>query len=519
MTLHGWESAVDGRRVLLDESVVRDLRLLAIEGFTALRRRGLEIGGLLVGKSDSGELRVEDFEQVPCEHRYGPSYALSDTDRENLATLLAQPQRPGTRVVGFFRSFTARDPLIEEADEAFVSAHFPECDFVFLMLQPYSAERCLAGIRFFRDGVLQPASDEPPFAFEPNRMPVMQLVIQESAAQPEESAAQPEESASQPEQFATQPEEAAPQPEQSAAQPEEAAPLLEQSAAPPEEPGPQLEQPAAQPEAVRLPPRPILPPARRTRTETSPVQPVELRGWSAQPAPTRSAVLVPGMVCLAALLGALGVYELNPGGRNKPPASTPPAFAELKLDARESGGKVLVSWDAAAARSLSASHGALTIADGDAQQEIELNQPQIASGQYTYAAAHPGVGIRLTLSSEGRTVASEAVRLTPVAREAPPAAAASPAAPSPASGAPLVVHEVHPFIPEGIRSRIREQVVVPVEVRVGEHGRVLSARADAAAGDSVHRYLVSQAVKAARQWRFKPPPAPTVTTIQFTFAP
>src|SRR3954452_7800264 len=100
-----WKSPRDGPAVLLDESVVRGLRQLAIDGFVALPRRGIEVGGVLLGISHSEEVKLEGFEEVPCEHRYGPSYALSESDRAALRDLLAGWPAAKPPVVGFFRSF------------------------------------------------------------------------------------------------------------------------------------------------------------------------------------------------------------------------------------------------------------------------------------------------------------------------------------------------------------------------------------------------------------------------------
>src|SRR5205823_7030468 len=106
----------EGRRVLLSASLMRDLRSRAIEGFVSLPKRGVEIGGILFGHVRSESLQIEGFEEAPCEHRYGPSYALSEADRARLSELLAQRQGGGSLpVVGFFRSFTSRGPVIEAA--------------------------------------------------------------------------------------------------------------------------------------------------------------------------------------------------------------------------------------------------------------------------------------------------------------------------------------------------------------------------------------------------------------------
>jgi outer membrane biosynthesis protein TonB len=89
------------------------------------------------------------------------------------------------------------------------------------------------------------------------------------------------------------------------------------------------------------------------------------------------------------------------------------------------------------------------------------------------------------------------------------------------------VHEVQPDIPAGIRSRLATEVKIPVAVRVNERGRVLSAQVEDTSGsaDGLHRYLVGQAEKAAREWQFTPArtrtgiPIPSDKTIQFVITP
>src|SRR5690349_6801119 len=71
------QKAPDGTAVLLAASAVKSLRMRTIEAFTSLPRRGMEIGGLLYGEASPGETRIHAFEEVACEHRYGPSYTLS----------------------------------------------------------------------------------------------------------------------------------------------------------------------------------------------------------------------------------------------------------------------------------------------------------------------------------------------------------------------------------------------------------------------------------------------------------
>ena len=71
--------------MFLSATTVRELRAKAIQAFLSLPRRGVETGGLLFGSQRDGQLFIQRFEEVACEHRYGPSFALSNDDRARLA--------------------------------------------------------------------------------------------------------------------------------------------------------------------------------------------------------------------------------------------------------------------------------------------------------------------------------------------------------------------------------------------------------------------------------------------------
>jgi hypothetical protein len=79
------------------------------EAFAAAPHRGAETGGILLGRREEDRIVVEDFEPVPSEHRFGPSYRLSDTDRELLQETLEWFRgvaQPGVSVLGLYRSHT-----------------------------------------------------------------------------------------------------------------------------------------------------------------------------------------------------------------------------------------------------------------------------------------------------------------------------------------------------------------------------------------------------------------------------
>lgn len=494
MALYGWDSPDDGRRVLLSERIVLELRTLAINGFVALPRRGVEVGGILFGEAGSGEVRIEGFEEVSCEHRYGPSYALSEADRAVLSEILAARRGGRLPVVGFFRSFTARDPVIEQADETFVREHFPSGDFVYLMLKPLSAENCVASFRFFRDGeLLSEETEGAAFAFDPRQMAI-----------PEPAHA-----------LAMKAQEEPPAPPQSYGTWEEAADTETPAMPPPYRArlGAQETEPLAMPAPYRM------------RQEVE----------DAEPARRRVRWWIPALVCLASAVAGAVIFELWTLERA-------PRWTELHLDARPVGGRLQVSWDGNAPRAVHAMRGLLAVTDGDIHRDLYLDPGQILAGKYVYTPSHAEVALRLILYANGLGVTGDAIRVaglpnaTPPSRvpspEAQPAASAdraapieTPAEPESVAVPPSAVHEVQPHIPEGIRSRLAEQVVIPVEVEVNERGRVVRAVAEMRSGDGVRRYLAEQAQKAAREWRFTPARTKAgehvaaSKTIDFVFAP
>jgi hypothetical protein len=94
----------------------------------------------------------------------------------------------------------------------------------------------------------------------------------------------------------------------------------------------------------------------------------------------------------------------------------------------------------------------------------------------------------------------------------------------PLTAAARAVREFQPFVSEGIRGRIEERIVVPVTVQIDAAGRVVSASPEGD-GDTVYRYLASQAARAAKLWRFEPArsadgtAAASTKTLHFVFTP
>jgi hypothetical protein len=300
------------------------------------------------------------------------------------------------------------------------------------------------------------------------------------------------------------------------------APTAQMAAAEP--PAPESPPELKAPLPIEKPPSMLLPVYRRPEAPRWAEETLDL------PARTRWRLRwwLPVAICLiSGVVGAV-IYELWTLARE-------PRWVELHLDARPAGKQLEVSWDANAPRAADATRALLGVNDGGEHHDIELTPEQVRAGKYSYTPAHGDLALRLILYAKGVGVAGDAVHLsaipnlveTPSAdRAAEPVAAPSETVPEPkAAVPPSTVHEVQPRIPAGIRSRLQEQIVVPVIVRIDEKGRVTGASAAARGGDGVHRYLAEQAESAARQWRFTPAKSSRGTrlasskTLHFVFEP
>src|SRR5262245_54041630 len=76
-------------------SVVDGLEAAVRDGMQPIPGRGLEIGGVLLGRikknRDGVVVEIDNYQPLECEHAAGPSYLLSANDRDRLAKCI----RPG----------------------------------------------------------------------------------------------------------------------------------------------------------------------------------------------------------------------------------------------------------------------------------------------------------------------------------------------------------------------------------------------------------------------------------------
>jgi hypothetical protein len=148
-----WEAPGAGAVVHISLDLIDRLSADVMRGFGAVRKRGAEIGGLLVGSVEEGAptlVRVTDYVTVPCEYRRGPSYLFTEEDSPAFEEAFNRVQP-----IGYFRSHT-RDGFELESDDVDLLDHFfTNPSSVALLIRPDLRNNSVAGIFLRENGQFQ----------------------------------------------------------------------------------------------------------------------------------------------------------------------------------------------------------------------------------------------------------------------------------------------------------------------------------------------------------------------------
>lgn len=153
-----WEVPAKPVSIHVNLDVVDRLGMAVTDGFKSLPRRGLETGGLLLGRSRRNGpgviLELEDFEALDSEHVVGPSYLLSSADRKTLEERLAWRKSGAGKwgVVGFYRSHTRKDFAVTVEDIDLFSGYFGRASDIFLLIKSNEMGPPTAGFIIREDG-------------------------------------------------------------------------------------------------------------------------------------------------------------------------------------------------------------------------------------------------------------------------------------------------------------------------------------------------------------------------------
>lgn len=349
---HTWRNA--SRSIRLRLSVMNAIQGEVMEGFTAVPRRGAEVGGILLGRMhDNGqEVTIEDFEPAPCEHRFGPSYHLSPDDVRNFEETL-EWFRPGPHrdlsVVGFYRSHTRYGFFLSEEDQKLLSKYFPEPASVFLLIKPLRVQSSVAGFFFWEGGRLR---EDGALAAFPFGLPPV----------------------------------------------EEEPWIAVPSDAVVETPAPVVAAPEPEPAPPPAPPAPELPP------------PFRLTPAFAQRAPRSRANWVwPVLTVIMVIAGAvLGYESLGDGLTGKAEIRSPAGFG---LKAERDRGRVVVRWNGDSKPVLDAQRAILKIIDGERRRDLQLTPEQLRTGRLLYVPKNGDLAFQMNIFNGVGAASSESVRL------------------------------------------------------------------------------------------------------------
>ena len=135
-----WASPDESFRVTYSLEQFHEIDFEVSEGYRRIPHGGIEVGGLLFGHSKPGQVRIEAFRMIQCEHATGPSFTLSERDLEELQKQIdgsaSDPELAGLSVVGWFIAHT-RSPLrLSDRELAIFDRFFPKADQITVLAKP-----------------------------------------------------------------------------------------------------------------------------------------------------------------------------------------------------------------------------------------------------------------------------------------------------------------------------------------------------------------------------------------------
>ena len=167
-----WKPAETAPEICLRWSVMLGIEAEVIEGFKALPKRGVEVGGALFGYRGAGnELVIEGWRPVEIEHRSGPSYVVSDDDLAKWREAVKSASAAG-KFIGIYRSQTRPGLNVSADDCAIVEKFLPRDEGVLLIVKPLAVSESVATFYLCEGGaVVDEAAESREFAFGRKAIP------------------------------------------------------------------------------------------------------------------------------------------------------------------------------------------------------------------------------------------------------------------------------------------------------------------------------------------------------------
>jgi hypothetical protein len=391
-----WEPTGKPYTVEIAFDVIDGMNVEVMRGFGAVRRRGAEVGGLLVGRIEPTDTHVliviEDFEPVPCEYAYGPSYVLSPNDLQGLRKGLAQldPSSGGQLyTVGFYRSHTRDGLSLDDQDLKFFREYFTDPLHVMLLVKPFATKAGQAGVFIQENGILKSSSSYLEFPFRRRELTGEPEETRDPAPAYEAPLPRPDRRRSEPL--------ASPSPSSSPPPPSPQPPQREPAPAAaivsaPIPIGPKLipftiSEPA--PRAPLLPPDPEL--------ADDPIEEIRpLFGGYQEPPPRWKGKL--GWMVFSVMLVVFGVaigYQYAGAWLPTRTVSSATDPYALNLNVQRNDDNLLVKWDRESLAVKQGWRGLLTITEGQDSKAVQMDSAQLQNGMVLYRHVAPEVRFKL----------------------------------------------------------------------------------------------------------------------------
>lgn len=359
-----WKPAEKPISVHIHFDVVDRILLEVMRGFGAVPKRGAEVGGILLGTTETQNGRivvnVEDFEAVSCDHASGPSYILSEDDRADFVAATERWKRaPERRIyaVGYYRGHTRDGICLAAEDLAILQDLFPEPSAIALVVKPYATKVSMAGIFFREDGQYKADASHLEFPFRRKELGGGSSGMERMA----NAARFGQRTGEDPRLKYRQPElDDAPAPEAPLPAPSFQSGISESAAAAP-----------ARGKGVR-------------------------GGW----------VWIP-LSFIFMLLGVVVGFQIALSMRPKQPANPWLEAWDMALQVKKTGEELTVTWDPLAPPVRNASRGALIIQSREETRTIDLRGSQLQGGSVIYRGVPDRVIFRLEVYPRERVVVSE----------------------------------------------------------------------------------------------------------------
>jgi protein TonB len=449
-----WEVPQKPVAVRLAFDLIDRMESEVIENFRSLTSRGSEIGGVLLGSVIPGSpliVVVQDYETIPCDYTRGPLYRLSDADLARFERAIEQHSGAANMAVaGYFRAHSRKGLSLDADDVAFLDARFRSPHHIALLVRPFATKTSVGGLFIREDGVFHGDASYLEFPFRSAQLTASLWTPPEAAAPAAPPAAPANAAPSAPP--AAKPgvrpqvvpiglrRDAPPAAPPADAKPAAPAPEKTDRKAPETKPpAPPTKPPAAEVKTA-APARPAAPEPKPAAKEVKPAAAVTVTkdaapAKPAEPAPVvkptpdrpllgtlgaeapaesqgsgKLMMVLGGIAVMVAILVALFVY---PGymTRPHPPAAVESQAGGLNLLVEPSGTDLLLTWNKNSAAIANASHGVLSINDGDQHENFDMDVKSLTTGSIVYTPKTGDVSFILEVTGKNQTkTATESVR-------------------------------------------------------------------------------------------------------------